>query len=216
MQSSVLRFILTLFIILPLFPRKVYSISSCKQKFHKKFPLDLSAGAGKIFFAFWKKLLTKQKCCDIKYMNIYSYIHKKGESHMFQDNIMHSTEDEYYELADFYKLFSDSSRIKILFVLLSGAHCVKHIAEKTEMSQSAVSHQLAVLRRSNIIRQTRSGQNITYSLAEDPEKPLPETPRPHITARHGAAKRRKRHLIHLRCPRARTRSRTRTRAQARA
>ena len=103
---------------------------------------------------------------------------------MFQDNIMHSTEDEYYELADFYKLFSDSSRIKILFVLLSGAHCVKHIAEKTEMSQSAVSHQLAVLRRSNTLRQTRSGQNITYSLADDHVKLLLEMAIAHIREGH--------------------------------
>ncbi len=112
-------------------------------------------------------------------MNIYSYTHKGGVF-LFQDNIMHSTENEYYELADFYKLFSDSSRIKILFVLLSGAHCVKHIAEKTEMSQSAVSHQLAVLRRSNIIRQARSGQNITYSLADDHVKLLLELAIAHI------------------------------------
>ncbi|MBQ0010069.1 MAG: winged helix-turn-helix transcriptional regulator, partial [Ruminococcus sp.] len=80
---------------------------------------------------------------------------------MEKNKIMIAKEREYFDLADFYKIFSDSSRIKILFILLSGPHCVKHLSEKAEMSQSAVSHQLAVLRHTNIVRQSRSGQTVT-------------------------------------------------------
>lgn len=80
---------------------------------------------------------------------------------------MHADEREYYDLADFYKIFSDSSRVKILFILLNGPYCVKHLSEKAGMSQSAVSHQLAVLRHTNIVKQSRAGQTITYSLADD-------------------------------------------------
>lgn len=94
--------------------------------------------------------------------------------------MMYASEREYYDLADFYKIFSDSSRVKILFVLLAGPHCVKHLAEKVEMSQSAVSHQLAVLRHSDIVRQSRSGQTITYSLSDDHVAMLLELALAHI------------------------------------
>ncbi len=75
--------------------------------------------------------------------------------------------EELYELADFMSMFADSSRLKILAELLGGPLCVNHICKRTGMSQSAVSHQLATLRRADIVRADRSGKNVVYSIADE-------------------------------------------------
>ena len=70
------------------------------------------------------------------------------------------------ELSDFFKIFSDSTRLKILFALDGEDLCVCEIADVLEMSSSAVSHQLKTLRQSNLIKGIRRGKNIYYSLAD--------------------------------------------------
>lgn len=66
--------------------------------------------------------------------------------------------------AEFYKALSDYSRFKIVYVLLSGEKCVREIVEQVNMSQTAVSYQLKLLRQMHLVKHRRSGQNIFYSI----------------------------------------------------
>ena len=76
-------------------------------------------------------------------------------------------EELLYDLADLFKVFSDTTRIKILYALMGRELCVADIAEATETSQSAVSHQLRTLKQSHLVKFRRDGRNILYSLADD-------------------------------------------------
>ena len=66
--------------------------------------------------------------------------------------------------AEFYKALSDYSRFKIVFVLMSGENCVSEFVEEVNMSQTAVSYQLKLLRQMHLVKYRRSGQNIFYSI----------------------------------------------------
>lgn len=70
-------------------------------------------------------------------------------------------------LADFFKVFGDSSRIKILYSLLNGEKCVLDISEDIGLSQSAVSHQLQLLRNNRLVRYRREGKSVLYSLDDN-------------------------------------------------
>lgn len=77
-------------------------------------------------------------------------------------------EDEIlYDLADLFKVFGDTTRIKILYVLFESEMCVCDIAQILNMTQSAISHQLKVLKQSKLIKYRRDGKTIYYSLADD-------------------------------------------------
>lgn len=76
-------------------------------------------------------------------------------------------EDKLYDLADLFKIFSDSTRIKILYVLLCSEMCVCDIAQLLGMTQSAISHQLRVLKQSRLVKSRRDGKTIFYSLSDD-------------------------------------------------
>ena len=76
-------------------------------------------------------------------------------------------EELLYDLADLFKVFSDTTRIKILYALMGRELCVADIAEATATSQSAVSHQLRTLKQSHLVKFRRDGRNILYSLADD-------------------------------------------------
>ncbi len=81
---------------------------------------------------------------------------------------MMPSESDLFDLSDFFKLFSDSSRLKILFVLKEGKElCVRHISECLGMSMSAVSHQLKPLREAKLIKSRRDGKEIFYSLDDE-------------------------------------------------
>ncbi|MDO5021927.1 MAG: metalloregulator ArsR/SmtB family transcription factor [Eubacteriales bacterium] len=71
------------------------------------------------------------------------------------------------DLADLYKVFGDSTRVKILFALLESDMCVCAIAELLNMTQSAISHQLKTLRDANLVAGKRDGKMIVYSLADE-------------------------------------------------
>lgn len=75
-------------------------------------------------------------------------------------------EELMYDLADFFKIFGDSTRIRILVALDKESLCVCEIANILSMTDSAVSHQLKLLRQSNLIKSERRGKNIYYSLAD--------------------------------------------------
>ena len=76
-------------------------------------------------------------------------------------------EEILYDLADLFKVFSDTTRIKILFSLMGGERCVADIAETIGATQSAVSHQLRILKTSRLVKFQRDGKNVLYSLADD-------------------------------------------------
>ena len=77
-------------------------------------------------------------------------------------------EDEYlYDLAELFKVFGDTTRIKILYALLESELCVGDIAQILGLSQSAVSHQLRILKDSKLVKFRRNGKIIFYSLDDD-------------------------------------------------
>ena len=76
-------------------------------------------------------------------------------------------EELLYDLADLFKVFSDTTRIKILYALMSDELSVNEIADALGASQSAVSHQLRILKQAHLVKFRRDGRNIHYSLADD-------------------------------------------------
>ena len=76
-------------------------------------------------------------------------------------------EDTLFDLSELFKLFGDSTRIKILYCLFANEMCVCDIATLLQMSQSAISHQLAVLKRSKLVSARREGKTVFYALADD-------------------------------------------------
>ena len=76
-------------------------------------------------------------------------------------------DEQLYDLAELYKVFGDSTRIKILYALLESELCVCDIAKLMEVTQSAVSHQLRVLKNSKLVKFRREGKTVYYSLADD-------------------------------------------------
>ncbi len=75
--------------------------------------------------------------------------------------------EELVGMATFFKVLSDETRLKILLSLFDGSKCVMHISERVGMSQSAVSHQLSILKRANLVKVTRNGKNQIYSVADE-------------------------------------------------
>ena len=75
-------------------------------------------------------------------------------------------EEILYDLAELFKVFGDSTRIKILYVLFESEMCVCDIAQILQMSQSAISHQLRVLKQNHLVKFRREGKSVLYSLAD--------------------------------------------------
>lgn len=71
------------------------------------------------------------------------------------------------EMAAFYKVIGDRTRVKILYVLVDGELCVSEIAEKLEMTHSAISHQLSKLKEYRLLKSRREGKEMYYSLDDD-------------------------------------------------
>ena len=76
-------------------------------------------------------------------------------------------DDIAYDLGDFFKIFGDPSRIKILYALLQQDMCVSELAETLGLNQSALSHQLRLLRQNDIVKFRRDGKTVTYSLDDE-------------------------------------------------
>lgn len=70
-------------------------------------------------------------------------------------------------IAGLFKGFADTTRVQILSLLMDGEMCVNDIAQSIELSQSAISHQLQLLKQLHLIKYRRDGKNILYSLADD-------------------------------------------------
>ena len=76
------------------------------------------------------------------------------------------SEETLYDLAELFKIFGDSTRIRILFALSEQEESVGELAEKLNMTQSAVSHQLKILKQSRLVKNRREGKQIFYFLAD--------------------------------------------------
>lgn len=72
-----------------------------------------------------------------------------------------------YGLSEFYKIFGDQTRLRILDALLNKPLCVSEISELLDMTQSAISHQLKNLRASNLVKTEKMGKNVYYSISDE-------------------------------------------------
>lgn len=76
-------------------------------------------------------------------------------------------EDKIIDISELFKIFGDSTRVKIINVLLDKEMCVNDIVNAINVSQSAVSHQLRILKSSKLVKYRKDGKEIYYSLADD-------------------------------------------------
>lgn len=90
-----------------------------------------------------------------------------------------------YDIADFFKVFGDSTRIKILHLLLKGEMCVNDISDKLNMTQSAVSHQLRVLRQNDLVKNRKEGKTVYYGLDDSHVKTVLEQGISHVSHKKG-------------------------------
>ena len=89
-------------------------------------------------------------------------------------------ETELYDLAELFKIFGDSTRIRILYVLFEAEMCVCDIAALLGMTQSAISHQLKALKNARLVKSRRDGKTVFYSLADDHVKTIIDQGLEHI------------------------------------
>ena len=85
-----------------------------------------------------------------------------------------------FELADLFKVFGDSTRLRIMYTLSEDEHSVGEIAESLNMEQSTISHQLRVLRTNKLVKVRREGKQIYYSLDDDHVKKIIEMGLDHV------------------------------------
>ena len=88
--------------------------------------------------------------------------------------------DVMLQIAELFKAFGDPTRVHILSLLLKQELCVGDIAEGVELSQSAISHQLRILKQMDLIKFRREGQNLLYSLADDHVRTILEMGLEHV------------------------------------
>ena len=89
-------------------------------------------------------------------------------------------EPELYDLAELFKVFGDSTRIRILFVLFEAEVCVCDLAKVLNMTQSAISHQLRILKANKLVNSRREGKSVFYSLADGHVRTIIAQGREHI------------------------------------
>ncbi len=97
-------------------------------------------------------------CCDINYVHTDAV--NKAKNAM-------PNEETLYQIAELFKVFGDSTRVRILSALFTGEMCVCDIAGLLGMTKSAISHQLRILRTSKLVKGRRNGKEIYYSLDDD-------------------------------------------------
>ena len=97
-------------------------------------------------------------------MEEYMHAHKETVDKVNSDM---PDEELLYDLAELYKVFGDSTRIRILYVLFEAEMCVCDIAQVLSMTTSAISHQLKVLKQAHLVKYRREGKTVFYSLSDD-------------------------------------------------
>ena len=97
------------------------------------------------------------ECCD--FIHAHEEIVEKVRQEL-------PDEDTLYDLSELFRIFGDSTRIRILYVLFEAEMCVCDIAEVLSMTQSAISHQLRLLKQAKLVKNRREGKTVFYSLAD--------------------------------------------------
>lgn len=119
----------------------------------------------------------KDKCCDAAECCETIEVH---EDLLKIVNETMPDETELYDLAELFKVFGDSTRIRILYVLFEAEVCVCDLAAVLNMTQSAISHQLRILKNSKLVKCRREGKSVFYSLADDHVRTIIAQGRDHI------------------------------------
>ena len=101
-------------------------------------------------------------------------------SHLTDHLTADISDEELFDLADLFKVFADSKRIRILYTLFCGEKNVTEICEALDMTQSAVSHQLKILKTSHLVTSRREGKTVAYRLADDHVKTIIAMGKEHI------------------------------------
>lgn len=109
--------------------------------------------------------------CDV--VCVHDDVVEKVREHM-------PVETELQGLADFFKVFGDSTRIKLLYALWQSEMCVCDLAQTLHMTQSAISHQLRVLKQMKLVKNRRDGRTVFYSLADSHIKTIMNQGMEHI------------------------------------
>ncbi|SFR69345.1 ArsR/SmtB family transcription factor [Anaeromicropila populeti] len=115
---------------------------------------------------------TKNECCD------FLCVHPDIVENVFSKM---PEEENLYDLAELFKVFGDSTRIKILYVLFEQEMCVCDIAQILNMTQSAISHQLRVLKQNRLVKYRREGKTVIYSLSDDHVRTIMDQGMEHIS-----------------------------------
>lgn len=102
--------------------------------------------------------MEKVEICEVN--EVHQDVVEQARKHIPNEEVL-------YDIADLFKVFGDSTRIKILCALFEHEMCVCDIAEVTNMTQSAISHQLRILKQAELVRFRRDGKTIYYSLKDD-------------------------------------------------
>lgn len=89
-------------------------------------------------------------------------------------------EEQLYDLAELFKVFGDSTRMRILFVLFEAEVCVCDLAEALNMTVSAISHQLRILKQSKLVKSEKVGRSVFYALADEHVRSIVEQGMEHI------------------------------------
>ena len=97
------------------------------------------------------------ECCDL--MHAHDEIVERVQKEM-------PGEDTLYDLTELFRIFGDSTRIRILYVLFESEMCVCDLAQLLGMTQSAISHQLRALKQSKLVKYRREGKQVYYALAD--------------------------------------------------
>ena len=103
------------------------------------------------------------------------------------ENTVHELppEELLQDLGDLFKVFGDSTRIRILYALSQSELCVCDIASLLGMGQSAISHQLRILKQARLVRSRRDGKTVFYSLDDDHVRTVIGQGMEHIEEKHG-------------------------------
>ena len=109
-----------------------------------------------------------------EYQHIHADLVAKVNANMPDDEVL-------YDLAELYRVFGDSTRIRILYVLFESEMCVCDIAQVLGMSLSAISHQLRVLKQARLVSYRRSGKTVFYSLSDDHVRSLIDQGLEHVS-----------------------------------
>ncbi len=107
-----------------------------------------------------KRNIKEEHAESCEFIHVHDEIVERVEAHM-------PAEEDLYDLADFFKVFADTTRVKILYVLGCSEMCVCDLAQILSMTQSAISHQLRILKQMDLVKNRRDGKTIFYSLSDD-------------------------------------------------